>query len=77
VGIKFTGIKKGADGSITHIRTNQGNVLSITEAQSMARSGQIDSLTDVHADGTWEIASSTGEGQPRVESNLDTLPEFQ
>lgn len=76
MGIKFTGVRKGPEGSITHIRTNAGKIVSLDEAQALARSGQVDSLTDVHADGTWEIADSAGEAEYREDSNLDSLPEF-
>jgi len=74
--VKFVAIRKNDQGQITHVRTNGGDVVSMEEAANMAKTGEIDSLTDVHADGTWEIRSAAGTGDYSEGYNLDGLPEF-
>lgn len=76
MGVKFVGARKDRQGNITHLLTNQGQVVSIHDARVMAMSGEVDSITDVHSDGSWEISASAGNDIPTAGYNLDTLPEF-
>ncbi|MCF6092860.1 hypothetical protein L1765_02465 [Microaerobacter geothermalis] len=73
MGVKLVAVRKDTLGNITHFLTNTGKVISINQAVKMAHDGQVDSITDLHADGTWSIQMSdeTVEG-----SNLTFLPEF-
>ncbi|MDQ0191615.1 hypothetical protein JI721_14565 [Alicyclobacillus cycloheptanicus] len=76
MGTKFVRVRKNWRGEITHLLTNDGQVVSIQEARRMAMNGEVDSLTDVHADGTWEIDATAGTSQYAEGANLDELPEF-
>lgn len=76
MGTKFVGVRKDRHGNITHLLTNDGRVVSIDEARTMALNGEVDSLSDVHADGTWEIHGTAGSAEYAEGSNLDQLPEF-
>ncbi|MCF8563416.1 hypothetical protein LLE49_01485 [Alicyclobacillus tolerans] len=76
MGVKFVRVRKDWRGNITHLLTNSGEVVGIDEARVMALTGEVDSLTDLHADGTWEIDGLAGTGGHREGHNLDQLPEF-
>jgi hypothetical protein len=76
LGTKLVGVRKNRKGQITELLTNDGSVLSMEEARAMAKAGNLDSLTDVHADGTWEINHTAGTDEHREGQNLDQLPEF-
>jgi len=76
VGVKFVGVRKDRRGNITQLLTNQGSVVSIHEARVMALSGDIDSFTDVHEDGRWEIAGTAGTDSYEEGCNLGELPQF-
>lgn len=76
MGTKFVRVRKDRRGNITHFLTNDGRVVSIDDARRMAMAGEVDSLSDVHADGTWEIDSAVGSNHYAEGSNLDQLPEF-
>jgi|GEM_PF-6002635 len=76
MGRKIVAVRKDHGGRITHVRTNRGEVLSLQEVQSLARLGEVDSLTDVHADGSWEIAHTAGYDGEAFGQNLSKLPEF-
>lgn len=76
MGTKFVRVRKDWRGNITHLLTNDGNVVTIDEARRMAMDGEVDSLTDVHRDGTWEIDHAAGSTDYAQGVNLDTLPEF-
>ncbi|MDB5083677.1 MAG: hypothetical protein JWN30_563 [Bacilli bacterium] len=74
MGVKFVGVSKNEQGDITHVLTNHGDLIEVSEAKEMALNGEVDSITDLHPDGTWEIAHSAGNYQYE-EGNLSTLPE--
>ncbi|SFV01666.1 DUF3892 domain-containing protein [Alicyclobacillus macrosporangiidus] len=76
MGTKFVRVRKDGRGNITHLLTNDGRVVSIDEARTMAQNGEVDSLSDVHADGTWEIRDAAGSTEYAEGNNLDQLPEF-
>lgn len=76
MGVKFVGIRKDRRGNITQLLTNTGEVLSIHQARVMALAGEVDSLTDIHRDGTWEISGTVGTDEYAQGHNLDELPEF-
>lgn len=76
MGVKFVGVRKDRRGNIMALLTNTGEVVSIHEARVMALSGEVDSLTDVHADGDWAIDGSAGTDTYEQGGNLDQLPEF-
>lgn len=76
MGVKFVGVRKDRRGNIVQLLTNDGQVVSIHDARIMAMSGDVDSLTDIHADGTWEIRGTAGDDGYREGYNLDQLPEF-
>lgn len=75
MGIKFVGIRKSVTGQITHVLINNGDLVPINVAIQLAREGEVDSITDIHSDGSWEISNSTGTGTYLKEHNLDILPE--
>ncbi|MBP1931177.1 hypothetical protein [Ammoniphilus resinae] len=69
---KLVAVKK-ENGFITHFLTDEHRMITLEEAQQMARGGELDSLTDLHADGRWEIH----DGEVHKEgNNLADLPEF-
>lgn len=70
---KFIGVRKDNAGKITHLKTDEGQIVSLPEARKMAKEGWIDSLTDLHADGSWEIKD---ELQFSEGNNLGKLPKF-
>lgn len=76
MGKKFVRVRKDWRGNITHLLTNGGEVVTIDNARRMAMDGEIDSLSDLHADGTWEIAHTAGTNAYAEGENLDNLPEF-
>ncbi|WDL96826.1 hypothetical protein [Alicyclobacillus sp. ALC3] len=76
MGTKFVRVRKDWRGNITHLQTNDGDVVTIDEARRMAMEGEVDSLSDIHADGSWEIDHTAGTNQYEQGANLDTLPEF-
>lgn len=71
--LKLVAVKKDAAGNITHFLTDRDTVLTYSEAEQLVRNGEVDSLTELHADGSWVIddASQQVEG-----INLGDLPEF-
>lgn len=76
MGVKFVGVRKDRRGNITELLTNTGKVVSVHQARVMAMAGEVDSLTDLHADGEWEIDPSAGTNTYEQGGNLDQLPEF-
>ncbi|GGJ13558.1 hypothetical protein GCM10010885_23570 [Alicyclobacillus cellulosilyticus] len=76
MGVKFVGVRKNRRGDITHVLTNTGEVVPIHQARLMALRGEVDSLTGIRADGTWQIAHTAGEDTHREGHNLDQLPEI-
>lgn len=76
MGVKFVGVRKDRRGNITELLTNTGEVVSIHQARVMALAGEVDSLTDLHSDGEWEIGHSAGTNTYEEGGNLDQLPEF-
>ncbi|CCQ98698.1 conserved hypothetical protein [[Clostridium] ultunense Esp] len=71
--VAFVGIRKDKDGRITHFLTDQGNVISFKEAERLVREGYVDSLTEIHEDGSWKMDLPTAREEG---NNLDDLPEF-
>jgi hypothetical protein len=74
MGVKFQAVRKDEQGNIRYLLTDTGEAVSIEAAKSMARRGEVDSLTDLSADGRWEVDNPDGshyEGR-----NLNKLPEF-
>ncbi|SFV06896.1 hypothetical protein [Alicyclobacillus macrosporangiidus] len=71
MGTKFVRVRKDGFGNITHLLTNDGHVVSIDEARTMAQNGEVDSLSDLHADGTWEINNTAGSTEYGKGNNLD------
>jgi hypothetical protein len=71
--VKFVAVRKDVKGQITQLLTDDGRAVSIVEARRMAHRGDVDSITDLHADGTWTIDD---ELQHEEGSNLGHLPEF-
>jgi len=76
MGVKFVGVRKDKRGNITHLQTNGGAIVSIHQARVMALTGEVDSLTDIRADGSWAIANSAGDNTYEEGNNLDQLPEM-
>lgn len=70
---KLIAVKKNEQGQITHFKLDSGQVVSLEEAQTMAHQGQIDSISDLHSDGSWTIDD---ELQHAEGSNLGHLPDF-
>lgn len=77
MGVKFVGVRKDKRGNITHLQTNDGSVVTIDVARVMALSGEVDSLTDIRADGSWSIENSAGDNTYEVGNNLDQLPDMR
>lgn len=76
MGVKFVGVRKDRRGNISELLTNEGAIVPIQEARVMALSGEVDSLTDIHRDGSWEIQNEAGDARYQSGNNLDQLPEF-
>jgi hypothetical protein len=72
--MKFIAVHKDQTGNITHLLTDQERVVTLEEARKLAQEGEVASLTDLHADGTWFIDDGI---QQVVGNNLGDLPEFQ
>jgi hypothetical protein len=71
--MKFVAVHKDHTGNITHFLTDQNRVVAFEEARKLAQEGEVASLTDLYADGTWFI----DDGVQQIEgSNLGDLPEF-
>lgn len=70
---KLVAVKKDSAGNITHFLTDRDTVLTFSEAEQLVRDGEVDSLTELHADGSWIIDDDS----QHVEGlNLGDLPEF-
>jgi hypothetical protein len=76
MGEKIVAIKKDQNGDIAYVKTDDGAILSIEEAQVLAREGKIDSLASLDKEGNWTILDSAGNGETVTGNNLDQLPEF-
>jgi hypothetical protein len=76
MGEKIVAIKKDQNGDIAYVKTDDGAILSIEEAQVLAREGKIDSLASLDKEGNWTILYSAGNGETVTGNNLDQLPEF-
>ncbi len=70
---KLVAVRKDAAGNISHFMTDRNTVLTFSEAEQLARDGEIDSLTELYADGSWII----DDADQHVEGmNLGDLPIF-
>lgn len=71
---KITKVKKNAEGSITDIMLDNGNVFSISEAIMMAKDGLIEGVNVGRAKDGREFLRSDPNGTEN--DNLDNLPTF-
>lgn len=71
--VALVAVRKDADGKITHFLTDRGDVITFEEAERLVREGYVDSLTEIHEDGSWkmDLPDARMEG-----TNLDDLPQF-
>jgi hypothetical protein len=71
--VAFIAVRKDQNGKITHFMTDQEEIITFEQARELVRNGQVDSLTEIYADGSWEmnLDSSSAKG-----NNLDDLPLF-
>lgn len=70
---KLVAVKKDAAGNITHFLTDRDTIITFSEAQQLVSKGEVDSLTELHSDGSWII----DDAYQHVEGiNLGDLPEF-
>lgn len=76
MGEKIIAIRKDHNGDIAFIKTNQGKVLSIQEAQHLAKEEYFDSIQSLDKEGNWIILNSAGTAERIEGHNLDKLPEF-
>ncbi|MEW9668840.1 hypothetical protein [Ammoniphilus sp. 3BR4] len=70
--MKLVAVRKNQEGKITHFLTDKDTVITIEEAEQLARTGELDSLSEIHADGSWVIDAM----QHMEGNNLAGLPEF-
>ncbi|RXT04150.1 hypothetical protein [Ammoniphilus sp. CFH 90114] len=70
--LKLVAVRMNEEGKITHFLTDKDTVLTIEEAEKMALQGELDSLSEIHEDGSWIIDAV----QPIEGHNLDQLPRF-
>jgi hypothetical protein len=71
---KLIAVKKNGQSEITHLKLDDGQIVTLKEAQDMAHQGLIDSISDLQSDGSWKIDD---ELQHAEGNNLGHLPEFQ
>ncbi|MBE3554812.1 MAG: hypothetical protein IMW85_07465 [Thermicanus sp.] len=71
--VAFVGVRKDEEGRITHFLTDKGEVISLQVAERLVREGYVDSLTEIHEDGSWKMDLPTAREEG---NNLDDLPEF-
>ncbi len=76
LGDKIIGIRKNEFGEISMVKLNNGRVMTLDEVRLLVSDGQIDSLTEIDANGNWTIDQSYGDATPESGSNLDMLPGF-
>ena len=71
---KLVAVRKDSKGKITHFLTDRETVISLSEAKTLAETGQINSITSLQEDGTWFIEEEFG--QHTEGHNLGQLPGF-
>lgn len=71
--VKLVAVRKDDAGMITHFLTDDGSVLTFEQARDLVRGNEVDSLTEIQKDGSWEIDIATTQ---TAGSNLDNLPSF-
>jgi len=71
--VAFVGVRKNEKGLITHFLTDDGRTITFAEAKELVENGEVDSLTEIHEDGSWEMDLET---TPAEGNNLDELPPF-
>lgn len=72
MGTKIQKVRKNEDGDITDVMLDNGNVYNISEAISLAKSGQIDGVIVGRAKNGREYLRSEPNDNPN--DNLDNLP---
>lgn len=70
--MKLVAVRKNQEGKITHFLTDKNRMIPIDEAEQLVQRGEIDSLSEIHADGSWVIDTL----QHLEGNNLTELPEF-
>ncbi len=73
--MKLVAVRKDDQGKITHFLTDKDTVITVAEADHLAHLRELDTLSEVHADGSWVISEDDGV-QPMEGHNLGDLPEF-
>jgi hypothetical protein len=71
--VSFIAVRKDEQGKITHFLTDDGKTITFAEAKELVHNGEVDSLTEIHDDGGWEMKLET---TPAHGNNLDDLPSF-
>lgn len=73
--MKPVAVRKDEHGRITHFLTDKDTIITLAEADNLAHNRELDTLSEIHADGSWVISEEDGV-QPMEGYNLVDLPEF-